>query len=197
MDFLFSLIGGALGYFAGSLNSAILVSRALNLPDPRENGSGNPGATNVLRLAGTKPAGLVFLGDVLKGVVPVLLMRLMSDNPTVWALAGLGAFFGHIYPYFFNFKGGKGVATAFGVIMASNPLLGLGLLATWGGVFYKTRISSLSALSAMISAPIWSAIFYATSPLFISLLVMIGFLVHNHKDNIERLKNGQEKAFNQ
>ena len=109
------------GYLLGSLASAIIVCRALGLPDPRTGGSGNPGATNVLRLGGKKAAALTLLGDVLKGVVPVLLAKALSADPLTWSAAALGAFLGHLYPLYFGFRGGKGVATSIGQVLATFP----------------------------------------------------------------------------
>jgi len=134
-------------YLMGSIASAVVVARLMGLPDPRTQGSGNPGATNVLRLGGKKAAALTLLGDVLKGVIPVLAARLAGLPETGVALVALAAFLGHLYPVFFGFKGGKGVATAFGVLVAGAPLLGLAILVTWLAVAFASRISSLSALN--------------------------------------------------
>lgn len=197
MTFIWGIFALALGYFAGSLSSAVLVCRALGLPDPREHGSGNPGATNVLRMGHKQAAALTLLGDVLKGFMPVLLLRLCGFGEGVWALAGLGAFFGHLYPYFFQFKGGKGVATAFGVMLAAAPLLALCCAGVWYYVFTKTRYSSLAALCAAASAPFISVLFFfqSDSRFHLVLWLMIAVLVYRHRDNIARLKAGEEKAF--
>ncbi|MDO4435110.1 MAG: glycerol-3-phosphate 1-O-acyltransferase PlsY [Cardiobacteriaceae bacterium] len=195
--FLGSLIALGLGYAAGSLSSAVLVCRAFNLPDPREAGSGNPGATNVLRLGGKKAAALTLAGDVLKGFLPVVVVCLLSPKgvETPYIMAGLGAFIGHLYPYFFGFKGGKGVATAFGVILAISPIMALFVAAMWVFVFYKTKISSLSALCAIAFAPLAALFVYASTKFFLLILFFCYCLMIRHKENIERLKKGEEKPF--
>ena len=147
------------GYLHGSVATAVLVSRAFGAADPRAGGSGNPGATNVLRLAGRKAAALTLAGDVLKGAVPVSAARAFELPPEMVAPVGLAAFLGHLYPVFFRFRGGKGVATAFGVLTAIEPLLGAVLLATWLVVAAGSRYSSLAALAASILAPIYAHAF--------------------------------------
>lgn len=140
-------------YLLGSISSAIVVCRLLGLPDPRTQGSGNPGATNVLRVGGKKAAAVTLAGDLLKGLVPVLAAAGLGQDVHVLALVGLAAFFGHLYPIFFGFKGGKGVATALGVLLGFSWLAGLATAATWLAMAVVVRISSLSALTAMALAP--------------------------------------------
>lgn len=137
-----------LGYLAGSVSTAIIVCRAMGLPDPRNEGSRNPGATNVLRLGGKKAAAITLAGDFLKGLLPVLLARLAGVEATGLALIALAAFLGHLYPIFFGFQGGKGVATAFGAILGLSAPVALAALATWLIMAFVLRISSLSALTA-------------------------------------------------
>lgn len=195
MSYFWSVLGLTLGYLAGSLSSATLVSSALGLPDPRAHGSGNPGATNVLRLGGKKAGALTLLGDALKGLLPVLLIGALSHNLTAQVLTALGAFLGHLYPCFYHFKGGKGVATACGVLLALQPLLALLLVAVWAAIFYKTRISSLSALGAMFAALPLAVLLGASRQELLLLLLLVGVLVVKHRDNIKRLREGKEQAF--
>jgi len=151
---LFWIFGAFAGYLCGSLSSAVIVCRAMGYGDPRTLGSGNPGATNVLRIAGEKAAALTLAGDSLKGFLPLVFFAILRrffpagvDDLTI-ILVGLGAFFGHLYPIFFELKGGKGVATAFGVLLGWNPVVALLSVGIWGAVFWNTKISSLSALTA-------------------------------------------------
>ena len=182
----------ATGYLLGSIATAVLVSRALGVADPRTGGSGNPGATNVLRLAGRKAAALTLAGDVLKGVLPVLAARAVDLPPGPVALVALAAFLGHLYPIFFGFKGGKGVATALGALLGVDPLLGAAVLATWLAVAAVSRYSSLAALAASILAPGYA---YALSgePMVVgAVAVMAALLVWRHRANIRRLVAGEE-----
>ncbi|MBP39693.1 MAG: glycerol-3-phosphate acyltransferase [Chloroflexi bacterium] len=180
------------GYLLGSISSAVLVSRLMNLPDPRSEGSGNPGATNVLRLGNKPAAALTLAGDVLKGVIPVLIANWLSDDTLVVALAGAGAFLGHLFPVFFAFKGGKGVATALGVFVAVSPPLALALVLTWLTIAVIFRYSSLAALASAISAPAW-AWWIIREPAYAVLALVLGLiLVWRHRENIRRLTNGTE-----
>lgn len=180
------------GYLLGSFSSAIVVCKLLNLPDPRGQGSGNPGATNVLRFGGKKAAILVLVLDILKGFVPVILGHLVAVSPTVLALITLAAFLGHLYPVFFKFQGGKGVATAFGCLLALHWLVGLAVLATWLVMAFAFRYSSLSAITAAMLAPAY--IFWFTGQWQYILLsaVMCALLLWRHRSNIHKLINGQE-----
>ena len=145
-------------YLLGSLSAAIITCRVMGLPDPRGQGSGNPGATNVLRIGGKKAAAITLLGDFLKGLIPVLLASLLGVSALGLALVALAAFLGHLYPLFFGFQGGKGVATAFGAIIGLSLPVALAVLLTWVGVFALCRVSSVAALSAAALAPfyLWS-----------------------------------------
>jgi glycerol-3-phosphate acyltransferase PlsY len=176
----------------GSLSSAVIVSRLFRLPDPREQGSKNPGATNVLRLGGKKAAAITLLGDAAKGVIPVLLAKALSADPLVAALVGLAAFFGHLYPAFFQFKGGKGVATALGVLLGFSWTVGLAALSTWIATAFASRISSLAALVAAVFAPVYVWLLTGSEVLTGASVVMVSFLIWRHRGNIERLLQGQE-----
>lgn len=179
------LIGA--GYLLGSVSSAVLTCRTLGRTDPRTDGSRNPGATNVLRLAGRDAAVLTLAGDILKGVAAVLLARALSGDPLVWALAGAGAFYGHLYPVFFGFRGGKGVATALGALAATTPAAGLLTAATWGVVVGVTRISALGALTAFALAPLYAGLTGAGAALIAVTAVVALTLLWRHRENIRNL----------
>ncbi|MBP1148500.1 MULTISPECIES: glycerol-3-phosphate 1-O-acyltransferase PlsY [Methylocaldum] len=181
-----------LAYFLGSLSSAVIVSRLFRLPDPREQGSKNPGATNVLRLGGKKAAAITLLGDAAKGLVPILLAKAFDADLLVIALVGLAAFFGHLYPVFFQFKGGKGVATALGVLLGFSWMVGLAALLTWIAIAFVSRISSLAALAASVLAPVYVWLLTGSEALIGASVVMVLFLIWRHRGNIERLRHGQE-----
>lgn len=184
-----------IAYLFGSISSAVIVSRLLGLPDPRTQGSGNPGATNVLRLAGRYPALLVFIGDMLKGLLPVLLARLFGLHGGMLAIVPLAALLGHIYPVFFQFKGGKGVATAFGALIGLSLPVGLCVGITWLLVAFFSRYSSLAALIAAVLMPIYMLLF-ADFSYFIPSALMSILLVWRHQENIRRLKAGTESKIN-
>lgn len=193
---MFSFLAAVFGYLCGSVSSAVLVARAFSLPDPRTQGSGNPGATNILRLGGKKAAACTLLGDLLKGFLPTFLVYLLfPESSRLWVFVGLGAFFGHLYPLFFGFRGGKGVATAIGVLLVWNFYLALICIAIWLLVFALTRVSSLSALLAAFSAP-WLGIFLLDDrSLLLAVFLMVGVLIARHRSNIERLIKGEESVF--
>jgi glycerol-3-phosphate acyltransferase PlsY len=182
-----------LAYGLGSLSSAVIVSRLFGLPDPRLEGSKNPGATNVLRLGSKKAAAITLLGDAVKGWVPVLLAKFLGVAPAMLGVVGLAAFFGHLFPVFFGFKGGKGVATALGVLSGFSWLVGLAVLATWIGVAFLSRISSLSALVAAALAPVYVWLWAGSDAVLTgATLAMAVLLFWRHKGNIERLLKGEE-----
>lgn len=185
-----------LSYMVGSLSFAVIVSRAMGLDDPRSYGSGNPGATNVLRSGNRKAAIATLLLDALKGVVAVVfagrMAALLGYGDTTVALAGLGAFLGHLYPVFFRFQGGKGVATAAGVLLALNPLLGALSLATWLVVAFLSRYSSLAALVTAVLAPAYDALLHGATQRTAVIAVMSVLLVWRHRGNIAKLLNGTE-----
>ena len=186
------LITPLAAYLLGSVSSAILISRLLGLPDPRTEGSRNPGATNVLRLGSKLGAVLTLAGDIAKGVLPVLATRWILDEPVLLALAALGAFLGHLFPVYFRFEGGKGVATALGVLAAIDWQLALILIATWLVVAAVFRYSSLAALVTAAAAPVY--LFWLTGePVFVGLgVVLAALLFFRHSENIRRLLCGNE-----
>lgn len=179
-------------YLLGSIASAILVCKLFGLSDPRAGGSGNPGATNVMRLHGKKAAILTLAGDVLKGVIPVLLAKALSSTELVIALCGLAAFFGHLFPVFFNLKGGKGVATLIGVLFATHWLLGLAYIGTWGITALLFRYSSLSALVAAALTPVYSWLILQDIGFATCHIIMVSILIWRHQSNIQNLIAGTE-----
>lgn len=201
MDTIYSLVAVLLAYLAGSLSFAVVVSRVMGLADPRTYGSKNPGATNVLR-SGSKAAAIVtLLLDAFKGWLPVFIVKTWGaawglGDGTV-ALVGLAAFVGHLWPVFFRFQGGKGVATAAGVILAFEPWLGLAGLLTWAIVAFFFRYSSLASIVTAVFAPAYylfghGVAWSAPRPLVLSLAAMGLLLVWRHAENINRLIAGKE-----
>jgi len=180
-------------YLIGSISSAILVCRVMGLDDPRENGSGNPGATNVMRIGGKKAAGITLLGDALKGLIPVLIAMILNVDSLIVASVVFAAFLGHLYPVFFGFKGGKGVATTFGVTLGVNWMLGLAVSGTWYIVYKISKISSLSALVAAILTPVYVWFIVGDLNLVIVFVLVSVVLLWRHKSNIQRLLAGEEK----
>lgn len=181
-----------LAYLIGSISSAILVCRIMGLPDPRTQGSRNPGATNVLRLGGKKAAIITLLGDMLKGLLPVLVTKWLGFDSNALALIAFAAFLGHLFPIFFRFEGGKGVATALGCLLALSWPAGLCWLATWlliAGVF---RYSSLSSLIASLLAPVYLWLFTHELNMTLAMAVMSLILIIRHRSNIAKLIAGQE-----
>jgi acyl phosphate:glycerol-3-phosphate acyltransferase len=181
-----------LSYLLGSLSFAVIVSRVMGLSDPRDYGSGNPGATNVLRSGHKGAAALTLLLDGVKGAVPVWCVQHVWGAPDAAALVGVAAFLGHLWPVFFRFQGGKGVATACGVLLAFNPLLGLLILAIWLLVVWATRYSSLGALVAGASAPLVQLAGWGASWAAGLMGVMALLLVWRHHGNIQKLWAGTE-----
>ena len=189
------------GYLVGSLSFAVIISRVMGLDDPRTYGSQNPGATNVLRSGNKRAAVATLLFDALKGYFPVLLVKLYGpdfglDDQAV-ALVAIGAFIGHLWPVFFAFKGGKGVATAAGILFGVEPMLGLATMGTWVLVAFFFRYSSLAALAASLFAPAYylfgDQIAWQTSQAeLLAVVVMSVLLLMRHKDNMARLVSGQE-----
>lgn len=179
-------------YLLGSIPFAMLSSRIFGLADPRTYGSGNPGATNVLRSGNKKAALFTLIGDALKGWVAVFIAQQMGFSSTVIGLVALAVFFGHLYPVFLKFKGGKGVATAAGVLLALDPLLGLAVLGTWLFVAFASRYSSLAAVLAAGLAPVYSVLMHGAGGqvIFVGILAMA--LIGKHWQNIQRLMAGQE-----
>ena len=187
----YSLI--ALAYLFGSISTAIIVCKIMSLPDPRSQGSGNPGATNVLRVGGKKPAAITLVGDMLKGLIPVAIAQLFNISDLALALVGLAAFLGHLYPVFFGFKGGKGVATMLGVLFGFHWAVGLATAATWLFVAKVLKISSLSALVATLLAPVYVWLIVPSQPLIVTTAIITIILYWRHRSNIKRLFSGEEK----
>ncbi len=187
------LVVGA--YLVGSLSAAILVCKLLGLPDPRTEGSKNPGATNVLRLGGKKAALLTLLGDMLKGLLPVAISVQFDASELTIALTLLAAFLGHLYPLFFGFKGGKGVATALGGLIGLHWSIGLATIATWLAMAALFRYSSLSALTAILLAPLYVWLLYpiAASITLTSAMGLVTVMLYwRHRSNIRNLLAGEE-----
>ena len=185
-------------YLIGSLSFAVLVSRACGLPDPRTYGSGNPGATNVMRTGKKAAAVLTLLGDGAKGWAAVFLAQQLAPSWGVSeagiAACALATFLGHLFPVFFGFKGGKGVATTAGILLALNLWLGLAVLASWILTFAVSRVSSLSALVAAVLAPLY-ATFFLSKPYAVMVLVLALLLIWRHRANIRNLLQGKEGDF--
>lgn len=200
-DTLFPLLAALAGYLIGSLSFAVIVSRAMGLSDPRSYGSGNPGATNVLRSGNKTAAILTLVFDALKGYLPVLLTLLYGERfglgEGTAALVGLAAFLGHLWPVFFRFEGGKGVATAAGVLLGINPLLGAATLATWLIVAYFSRYSSLAAIVAAAFAPFYQMLIWGAGPVVLVAGLMGLLLIWRHAANIRKLLNGTESKLGQ
>ncbi|MFD2113794.1 glycerol-3-phosphate 1-O-acyltransferase PlsY [Thiorhodococcus fuscus] len=179
-------------YLLGSVSSAIIVCRVMGLPDPRTQGSNNPGATNVLRIGGKKAAAITLVGDSLKGLIPMLIAHLLGLGPAALASVGLAAFVGHLYPVFFGFRGGKGVATALGVQFGLYWPIGLCVAAVWLFVAKVLKISSLSGLISMALAPLFVWLFWSDKPLIGMQLIITGLLIWRHRSNIRNLLEGTE-----
>jgi glycerol-3-phosphate acyltransferase PlsY len=201
MNFQTFLPALVLAYLIGSLSFAVIVSRLMGLDDPRSYGSKNPGATNVLRSGNKQAAALTLLFDALKGLVPVLLVMLFGErfglDEEAAAWVGLAAFLGHLWPVFFRFQGGKGVATALGVLFGLNVWLGLGAALTWLAIAYFFRYSSLAALVAAVFAPFYHALIWGPSQVTLALVIMAGLLLWRHSANIDKLIKGTESKIGQ
>lgn len=184
------LIVGA--YLLGSISGAILVTKLMNLTDPRTQGSGNPGATNVLRHSGKTAALLTLLIDINKAVLAVLITKLFTDDVNILAAVSLAAFLGHLYPIFFNFKGGKGVATALGILLILTWQVGIAALITWLIMAIIFRYSSLSAIAAAILTPVYMY-FFTDELVYVGMSCIItALLLWRHRSNIDNLLNGRE-----
>jgi len=184
-----------IAYLIGSISFAVLVSKVMGLPDPHSYGSGNPGATNVLRTGSKAAAILTLLGDAAKGYVAVLLARaLIGVDIDSWVLpaVAIAAFVGHLFPVFHGFKGGKGVATALGILLAINWVLSLTTLSTWLIVAVFLRYSSLAALISALFAPVYFVFLFGVQPMAVAIVVMSALLIWRHRSNIKNLLNGTE-----
>ena len=189
-----------IAYVIGSISFAVIVSKSMGLPDPYSYGSGNPGATNVLRTGNKQAAVLTLIGDGAKGFIAVLLARLILGDASLtqtlnsWVLCGvvLAAFLGHLFPIFHGFRGGKGVATACGILFGINWILGLATLSTWLIVAFFTRYSSLAAICAAIFAPVYCVFLFGVGPMGLTLTVVCVLLLWRHRNNIVKLLDGSE-----
>jgi len=189
-----------IAYLIGSISFAVMVSKSMGLPDPYTYGSGNPGATNVLRTGNKKAAVLTLIGDGAKGFIAVLLARLILGDASLtqtlnsWVLCGvvLAVFLGHLFPIFHGFRVGKGVATACGILFGINGILGLATLSTWIIVAFFTRYSSLAAICAAIFAPVYCVFLFGVGPMGLTLTVVCVLLLWRHRNNIVKLLDGSE-----
>jgi len=187
-----------LAYALGSISFAVVVSTAMGLPDPYTHGSKNPGATNVLRTGNKLAAVLTLLGDAAKGWVAVTIARVVLGDPAsesnnmLLGFVAIAVFLGHLYPIFHGFKGGKGVATAAGILFAISWVLGLATLGTWLIVAFFMRYSSLAALCAAVFAPLYFSFLFGVQPMSFAILIMSLFLIYRHRSNIRNLMNGTE-----
>jgi len=189
-----------IAYHIGSISFAVVVSKCMRLPDPHTYGSGNPGATNVLRTGNKLAAALTFIGDALKGYFAVMLAGIILGDQSLtstlssWVLCGvvIAVFLGHLFPIFHSFKGGKGVATACGILFGVNLILGVATLSTWIIVAVFLRYSSLAALAAAVFGPIYFVFLFGFQPMGITLLVVCLLLIWRHRSNIRNLMNGTE-----
>ncbi len=201
METFYPAAAALVAYLIGSLSFAVIISRLMGLSDPRGYGSGNPGATNVLRSGNKTAAILTLLFDALKGYVPVLLVDLYGApyglRTGTIALVGLAAFLGHLWPVFFRFQGGKGVATAAGVLLAFNPWLGLATLLTWVIIVAFFRFSSLASIVAAVFAPFYQLLIWGGGPIALAAVVMGLLLVWRHSANIQKLIAGTESKLGQ
>jgi glycerol-3-phosphate acyltransferase PlsY len=200
MNLTLDLLLIPIAYLIGSISFAVVVSKCMRLPDPHSYGSGNPGATNVLRTGNKLAAVLTLIGDALKGYLAVVLARVLLGDESLtstlssWLLCGvvIAVFLGHLFPIFHGFKGGKGVATACGILFGINWILGLATLGTWIIVAMFMRYSSLAALAAAIFGPIYFVFLFGFQPMGIALLVVCLLLIWRHRSNIHNLINGKE-----
>lgn len=184
MEYFFLLI---FGYLLGSISGAIIISRFLKLPDPRASGSKNPGATNVLRLGNKQAAAATLIFDILKGTAAVSIANWLIGNSLGMCLAGISVFIGHLFPIYFKFKGGKGVATALGIFLAINVKVCVALIVTWIIVAVISRYSSLAAITSALTAPFWSFLLIPDKNFSILAIMISIFLVYRHISNIKRL----------
>ena len=200
MNLTLDLLIVPIAYLIGSVSFAVVVSKCMRLPDPHSYGSGNPGATNVLRTGNKLAAVLTLIGDALKGYVAVMLARILLSDDSFgtsmdsWLLCGVvvAVFLGHLFPIFHGFKGGKGVATACGILFGINWILGIATLSTWIIVAVFLRYSSLAALAAAVFGPVYFVFLFGFQPMGIALLMICALLIWRHRSNIANLLNGSE-----
>jgi len=200
MNYYLELLVIPMAYLVGSISFAVVVSKCMRLPDPHSYGSGNPGATNVLRTGNKLAAALTFIGDALKGYLAVMLVRILLGDGSLtsslssWLLCGvvIAVFLGHLFPMLHGFKGGKGVATACGILFGIHWILGVATLSTWMIVAVFMRYSSLAALAAAVFAPIYFVFLFGFQPMAIALTFICALLIWRHRSNIRNLMNGTE-----
>ena len=193
MDIIQPIILIVAAYLLGSFSTAVFASKLFRFPDPRFNGSQNPGATNVLRLAGKPAAVFTVIGDALKGLVPVIVAKAVG-LPELWImLIAIAAFLGHLFPLFYNFKGGKGVATAMGIFLGLNPVVGLAVMATWLSAAFAFNISSVAAMVAVLLAPFFFFLVTHSAIFGFGLLVITALIFWRHIPNIQKLLQGNER----
>ncbi len=180
-------------YLIGSISSAIVVSRLMGLPDPRGQGSGNPGATNVLRLSGKKPAAITLAGDLLKGLLPVLAAKLLGADLNTQLLVAMAAFLGHLYPIFFGFRGGKGIATAFGVLLGLDWRVATAVLLVWLAAYKLSKISSVGGLSSAAAMPAIIWMLGGDTGFVLFGIILAAFIFWRHRSNITKLIAGTER----
>lgn len=181
-----------IAYLSGSVCSAVIVSRLFSLPDPRQQGSKNPGATNVLRLSGKKYGIIVLVTDMLKGFIPMMIAHLFGASETMLGFTALAAVVGHMYPVFFKFHGGKGVATAIGALLGLHFIAGVAVIIIWVLIAHFTGYVSLASLLSLLAAPLLAIMGRGHLDCFIPLLIMVMLIVYKHRDNITRLIDGEE-----
>lgn len=184
-----------IGYLLGSLSSAVIVCKLMGLPDPRTQGSNNPGATNVMRIGGKKAAYTTFIGDFLKGLIPVLIATFSVKTDTAIAGAALGAFLGHLYPLYFGFKGGKGVATLAGVLVGISPWVFLSFGVVWLILLFATGYVSLASMVGAVVAAIAALLLGFPKTLVGVLMALAVLVIYRHRENIHKLLNGTENQF--
>ena len=194
--FLIFFIVVTVAYLVGSLCSAVIICRLFTLPDPRTTGSKNPGATNVLRIAGKKYGLMVLIADMLKGLLPVLFAKLLGAGSTTLAFTCLAAVLGHIYPVFFEFQGGKGVATAIGALIGFKFVMGAVIIGTWLLIAYLSSYASLASILAILFAPFYSIFIVKNLDAFYPLLGIALIIIYQHRTNISRLISGDEPKLN-
>ncbi len=186
------LIYALAGYLVGSVSAAIITCKLMGLEDPRSVGSNNPGATNVLRHGGKKAAIITLIGDMLKGLIPVIAVTLIEPAAGAIALTGLGAFLGHVFPVYYGFKGGKGVATFYGVLLGFSWIAGIAALLVWLLIAFISKISSLSALVSALCAPfiLWQASHSPELTMMLGLMTLL--LFWRHRSNVRNIIEGKE-----
>lgn len=192
MDIILPLLIIIAAYLFGSVSTAVIASRLFNFPDPRLSGSENPGATNVLRLGGKVPAAFTLLGDMLKGLLPVVIAKAVGLDDFWVVCVAISAFIGHLFPVFYGFKGGKGVATTMGIYLGLNPIIGLAVLATWLSAAFAFNISSVSAMIAILFAPFYFYLVTHSGAFGFGLLIITALVYWKHIPNIQKLLMGIE-----